>query len=667
MTIKFIWGSSRAVAARWHGGLFCIHERISTRRNAIGVIVIRSLIISTRGLLFWAGMLAVLGYIAAVGLLYQWMHQRPFNLVTLADCALYPVRSDIIHAKQGRAFIQEGLEDIKAGEIRPGIQKLSLGIARYPEEKDGRLVLAKIQLLLGSRAMAISLLRGGLPCNATDRYYMENLLQLAADGEDFVFWLEACETSLKQSENRPDMASFRLWIIQKKIAGLTEAGRLTEAVKLAEASGADSSETFAELKILALLKNQQADIAANFAETWRHKNGPSPRLLPLQAQALREAGRREDLDVMLSEWRRLDSTSPTPYINGVTNLAALKNKEGAQTALDAFFLRFNSYPDYIIKLSEALVPLGESNLSKQCVAQAEAQGFATYTLKQLLMEAYISQGKLMAAQAVLDELASLHAANDPLAGYWVLMTRLVAAGLDPAAAVQSNLIAKVQEQRLSMVAYRRLISVLRAADRNATALEISRLALVHYPNSIALQQTSESLAASLTATEAAKPKSVIQAVKLDSASADKIQAATRSTLAGVDIETVFFKNLDAQIKSGKTDDALAAIRTARSSQPEWLGARDEELSLIEIRLYAGEKDVLTMQRLARLYLKGDLLRSNKILGIATEVHAAGDTDSAIILMQEILRASPSFSRAKKVLDVWMPDATRVGKRGQVKS
>jgi hypothetical protein len=158
----------------------------------------------------------------------------------------------------------------------------------------------------------------------------------------------------------------------------------------------------------------------------------------------------------------------------------------------------------------------------------------------------------------------------------------------------------------------------------------------------------------LTATEAAKPKLAIKAVKLDSAAADKIQAATRATLAGVDNEVVFFKNLETQIKGGKADDALAAIRTARSSQPEWLGAHDDELSLIEIRLYADQKDVLTMQRLARLYLKGDLLRSNNILVMATEVHNAGDPDSAILLVNEILRASPSFTRAKKVLDVWMP-------------
>jgi len=214
MTIKFIWGSSSAVAARWHGGLFCIHERISTRRSSSEDSVIRRLIISIRGLLFWGGILAIVGYLAAAVALHQWMKRRPYNLVTFEDCALYPVRRDVIQEKKGQAFVREGLEDIKAGLVRPGMQKLTLGVMRYPQEKEGRLVLAKIHVLLGSRPTAIGLLRAGLPYSATDRAYMESVLQFAKEGEDFAFWLEACEASLKQSEDRPDLAGFRRWIIQ---------------------------------------------------------------------------------------------------------------------------------------------------------------------------------------------------------------------------------------------------------------------------------------------------------------------------------------------------------------------------------------------------------------------------------------------------------------------
>ena len=654
MTIKFIWGSSRVVAARWHGGLFCIHERISSRRSSGSDPVIRSLIISTRGLLFWGGILAVVGYFTAAVGLHQWMQRRPFNLVTLEDCVLYPVRRDVIEAKKGQAFVHEGLEDIKAGLVRPGMQKLILGITRYPQEKEGRLVLANIHVLLGSRPTAIRLLREGLPYSATDQAYMESVLQMAKEGEDFDFWLEACEASLKQSENRPDLAGFRRWIIQKKITGLIESGHSLEAARLAQTAGADTDEKLAELKVLALLKSGEANTAATFIEAWRKKNGPSPLLFPLQARALREAGRREDMERVLAEWCRSDFTAPAPYINLVVNRASLQDKAGAQAALDAFFLRFNSYPEALIELSKALVPLGKIDLSKQCLAQAETQGFATYTLQQLLMEACITRGDLAEAQDVLDRLTPLHMANDPLAGYWVLMTRMVAAALDPSSGVQSNLVSEVQKQRLSMPAYHRLISVLSASGQNATALDVTRLALDNYPNSTALQKTSASLLNAVTVAEAAKPKPVVTAVKLDSAAADKIQAATRAMLAGVDDETVFFKNLNDQIKAGQTDDVLASIRTARSARPEWLNAREDELSLTEIRLYAGQKDVPAMQSFTRLYLNGSLLRSSKILGLATEIHGAGDTGSAILLVREILKASPTFERAQKTLDTWAP-------------
>jgi len=654
MTIKFIWRSSRSVAAPWRGGLFCIHERLSSRHTPGSNPVIRSLIISIRGLLLWGGGLAIVSYFTAAVLLHQWMNRRPFNLVTMEDCILYPVRREVIEEKKGRAFIHEGLENIKAGLVRPGMQKLILGITRYPQEKEGRLVLAQIHVMLGSRPAAIKLLREGLPYSATDQAYMESVLQIAKEGEDFAFWLEACETSLTQSENRPDLAGFRRWILQRKIIAMTEAGHAPEAARLAQTAGAATDEKFAELKVLALLKSGEANTAATFIATWRKENGPSPLLFPLQARALREAGRRDDMERTLAEWSQNDFTNPAPYIDLVVNRAALHDKTGAQAALDGFFLRFNSYPETLIKLSEALVPLGETDLSEQCLAQAQAQGFATYTLQQLLMEACITRGNLKEAQAILDRLSSLHEANDPLAGYWVLVTRMVAAALDPSSGVQSNLVSEVQKQRLSMAAYHRLITVLRAANQNATALDVTRLAMDNYPNSTALQKTSVALLDAVTAEEAAKPKPVVTAVKLDSAATDRIQAATRAMLAMVDNETVFFKNLNDQIKAGQTDDALASIHTARSARPEWLNAREDKLSLTEIRLYAGQKDIPTVQSLARLYLNGTLPRSNKILALATEIHDAGDIGSAIILVREILRASPTFTRAKKALDTWAP-------------
>ena len=272
----------------------------------------------------------------------------------------------------------------------------------------------------------------------------------------------------------------------------------------------------------------------------------------------------------LDDWCARAPMDPQPYIERVINRALLHDKTGAQEAEESFFLRFNSYLADLLKLSDALVPLGETNLSRQCIVQAEAQGFATFTLQQLLMETCLSKGDWTGAQEMLAQLDSQRPPNDTAANYWVFESRLISATLDPASGTQALLTSKIQEQRLSIVAYRRFIDVLRAAKRNDTALDIARIALDNYPNSESLKKTVAALATEVTTSEATKPHPVITPVKFDATTADKITATAREALAEVDDEALFSKHLAEQVKSGQIDEALSAILAARNARPAWL-------------------------------------------------------------------------------------------------
>ncbi len=619
----------------------------------------RRLAISMRGLLLWGTALLAIGYVTSVLVFFQWMDGRPFNLVTFSDCVLYPVRRDVIKAKQGQAFVLEGLDDIKARRVRPGMQKLTVGIERYPQELMGRLVLANIYVLMNSNTRAVTVLRNGFPYFATDRRYMENVFQFAVAGEDDELWQEACDAALAQSAARSDLAPFRLWIIQRKIIGLTEAGHSAEAARLAEASGASADESLGELEVLALLKNGETKAALSFIETWQQRNGPSSLLRPLLIRALRETGQREDMERALADWCRRDPTNPTPYVNVVVSRAMLRDTVGAQAALESFFIRFNSRIDNLIELAKALVLTGETALSRQCLASAEDQGFPTITLQQLLMETCITKGEWDEAQTLLNRLTALQSKNDPSAPYWRLMTLLVAATLDPAEGVQSNLISTLQDQRMTLVAYRRLISVLRAAGRNSTALGITQLALSRYPNSASIKQTLTTLAIEVAADKAAKPRPVIIKLQHRQDTADTIEAATRATLAGVNDETLFFEHLEVQIKSDKANEALSAIHAARDARPEWLNSRRDDLSLMEIRLYAKQKDTMTVQGLVHFYINGDLDRSKKIMGLAMELHGTGDIETAVFIAREILRKTPHFRMVERTLDEWAPPSKTI--------
>ena len=165
-----------------------------------------------------------------------------------------------------------------------------------------------------------------------------------------------------------------------------------------------------------------------------------------------------------------------------------------------------------------------------------------------------------------------------------------------------------------------------------------------------------SLAKAVEANKAAKPQLVIIKPKPSVVTDKKIETAARSTLAGVDDETLFFNRLNAQIKGNKTNDALTAIHTAKDARPEWLDTREDDLSLMEIRLYAKQDDPMTVKGLAHAFLNGSIAKSEKMLGLAKELHGGGDNESALLIVREIIRKTPNFRLAERALNEWAPAA-----------
>ena len=60
-----------------------------------------------------------------------------------------------------------------------------MGLARYPRDIRGRLLLAQYYLLAGQRPMAMNLLVQGLTDEYPGRAYLEDLFGAAEEGGDF--------------------------------------------------------------------------------------------------------------------------------------------------------------------------------------------------------------------------------------------------------------------------------------------------------------------------------------------------------------------------------------------------------------------------------------------------------------------------------------------------
>lgn len=638
------WNGSR-VKARWRLGLFGTYTR------GEGLLKVSGVVISMRGVLAWAASLAVAAYFIGAAALWFWLERRPYNYVTYADLVL-PTRWSGVDALRGRAMIDEGLDDIKARRWGEGLQKLRIGIARYPEEIKGRMVLADLFLAMKARRQAIETYDGGLATRYPGRAYLEAMMRTASQAEDYEWWLRTCDRALELAGEGPSLTDDRRWLVLQKLAALLAADRADEALKLAEAEGETNSPSIAEFRVLALLKAGRAADAVAFLDEWAgmaEGRRVEAQVLRLRVRACREAGDIAGMDRALEEMRAQAPTNPRPYVYAVVQNAIAGREDKAAAELDQFLLRFGSRPKDLLVLAEPLAETGEVALLERVLAHARRQGFAMPPFRRFMTESLMARGdwRGAAGQLALME-AEIDPAKDRQAAFWHDVTdALVQAALDAGEGTQSTLVSKVRGRQFTLAVYKEMIRRLRAAGRPATARQLVTFAQGVYPKNKDIEAWRMELDGELAAAARPAAEPLVRLTPADGKTPDAAVARREP----VD-EEAFFEQLKARESS--PTEALRLIRDMRRARPDWLGAKDVELQRIEVRLNGRAGDVLGLRSAARLYLTGERLRSAQMIEVARELHDAGRKDEAVLLVREIAAKSPDYTFAAKLLEQWVP-------------
>jgi hypothetical protein len=131
-------------------------------------------------------------------------------------------------------------------------------------------------------------------------------------------------------------------------------------------------------------------------------------------------------------------------------------------------------------------------------------------------------------------------------------------------------------------------------------------------------------------------------------------AAAEVTVA----ERVFVDRLRDLVQAKQWTEAARHIQQAQAIRPvpPWLAAHDGEVRLAQIRIGQAERDFPAVVAAARLFLNGDDARSQQVIDLARESHAAGDRNLAIALAREVVQRTPDFVPARQLLLEWDPPA-----------
>jgi hypothetical protein len=643
--IKLVWGSTRVLQANWRLGLFGFYERNSAARGRS-----TGLAISLRGALVWLGVLLVAAYFAGAGVIWFWLERRPYNFVTYADLVL-PTRWAEVTKLRGQGAIAEGVDDFKNHKWREGMMRLSAGLSRYPQDSKARLALAHVYLAVNQRKQAKTLLTDGFAPGYPGHAYVREVCGLAADSEDYDWFIATCDTAMGQLAALPGRTAERRDILQQKLAALLAAGRADEVLRLVAAEPENGRAVFREFNVLALLACARPAEAVAALETWRKERGLDPQVARLQIRAFREAGRFDDMERSIEELRAFAPTDAQPYIYGIIQRFLAGRRTEADRGLDNFLLRFGGSPEVVRLLAAPLAEINEQAPIERLMAHARDQGFDLTPFRQALLRVRLHQGDWVAAWDVFNDIKASLKTSEPGPTAWAeLMGRMIKAALDPSEGAQSRLTDFVRERQLPLKTDRELITVLRRAGRPATARTLITFAQGVYPENATLEtwrkELDRELAAAQVVEQAAKPVVSSKAATAPSAPAGTVPAREEIS------ETIFFKRLAEAEKAGNFEGELRQILELRLARPDWLAARQEEILGEEIRLNGRVGDLPALHLAASLYLNGDKNRAMRVVRLARELHAAGCKEAAMLLAQELLRKIPNYPPAKRLLAEW---------------
>lgn len=627
LRIKFIWGASKVIQARWRFGLWGFYDHAKGYRDS-------GLVLSVRGLLILAGFLAVAAYVAAGTALYLWLDRRPHNYVTYTDALLFPVRVDEIKAKRGQGYLDEGIDDLKSQHWSDAEMKLRLGLSRYPQAIRARLALAEFYFLTQRRAQALNLLEEGVRVAASypGRRYLITYFTQASQGDDYPRIIAGADHFLGGAVELEPRE--RAWLLQQKIGAMLALKQTEPALALLQAQPEDP--VLNEMQVLALLQLHRVDEAEKFLAGWRARAGAIAPILRLQVRTFRETGKKAEMEAALEAMRQQNPTDPSVYAYRVVQRSMLGDQAGAKEALADYFLRFGAHARSMLALAQPLAEIDAVELMEQYIAKLGEQGHDRRPALLELTQSYLKKGRWAEAVATMNRIKMLEAggAGKKLAGQEFTELLLTVAS-NPAEGPQVQLLDMLNRQAMPLRTFLTVVAVLQKAERLETALGVLGIAERFYPGNAALHEARDGVQGAIDAQQAAV-------------------VATAGTPATGNIlrEKEFFPRVDEAMKTQQWAEAAAALRDVQLAKPAWLQARLADVWERQMMVAQRQHEPLEMILAAKLLAGGTRAQAQRVIDFAVALHAEKETKDAVLLLREVLAKIPEHGIARKLIEEW---------------
>jgi hypothetical protein len=277
-------------------------------------------------------------------------------------------------------------------------------------------------------------------------------------------------------------------------------------------------------------------------------------------------------------------------------------------------------------------------------------------MRRLRVDWKITRGNWAAARAALAEFDAMNPTEATEVEWREIAAPLLAADASSDDGAQRALIELMRARRLALGGRMLIIETLQRAERWATAQEVIGLAQREHPDHPGLKEARAAVEGQLASRAAGQAEqSAALAATMTQTRVEVGEAAAVAALAASATptrETEFFGAVEAYLKEGRLDEALAAVRDVRRLRPAWLNARQVDVLRVELEVQERRRDPLALQSIVRQLLDGSNARGLEVMKLVERLDADGRRADARQIVAEVLRRQPGFPPAVRQLAAW---------------
>lgn len=601
--------------------LWSVGLRIEQHSNPLWVFEI-----FWKRLLAVAGACALIGYLAAVTAVFLWLDRVPQNRVGWRDVFAVPWDYAGFTRKRGESAIEAGLAHLKTQHYADAFYNLRIGLARAPDNVEGRLALARLYAG-GNPAQALKLLEDGLAHGADDLKLLAAIFAVLNQQQAHARTLALADELLAGRHGRLSAEAMRT-VSFARIGALFAAGRPAEALEAlralpADARGSSWTSRRHQLEADALLRLARLEEAAVLYRAARDDGRIPADDLRFEAElAIAQA----DADQLQSALRRLKAAAPDApgtYIYAFQCWHRLKRLTFREATLEEFYRLFARNDAAMQLLAAALVNLDLPEEVQRTQRIARQSRLSDFAYRVHLTEIALRRGDFAQATRQLREWEGAVDTLPPAQRHYPeLIKRLVRAAFTREAGEAEALLAHLRGGPVQLPVLLMTINTLETAGATGAAQEVLRVAESHFPKSDPVMRWQ--------ATFAARPATPETNVSRPLTPEPVVAVPSRAVEA--------LAQLDRQLAGDEIDRARDLLRAIRARPPAWLASHEAEVAVRELQLSLAALDMLATRTLVRGYLQkfrsGEDAR--RVFPLITQLLAAQRLAEAKVIHDEIM-------------------------------